>query len=91
MEAVSATTRIGKLDEHRRVAGLDYILFVEPNEPLALVWSRGEDGQWREVRIESLDAMVDLPKLGAAPDMRAIYDGVAFPGNPRLVSVGASR
>jgi Uma2 family endonuclease len=95
MEVLSPTTRdfdsIGKLDEYKRVAGLDYILFVEPNEPLVSVWSRSEEGHWREAGIGSLDAAVELHKLGVSLDMRAIYDGVAFPDNPRLVSFETPR
>jgi Uma2 family endonuclease len=95
MEVLSPSTRdfdsIGKLDEYKRIDGLDYILFVEPNAPLVSVWSRGEDSQWRDSRIEGLDATVDLPKLGASLDMRALYDGVAFPDNPRLVAFEAPR
>jgi Uma2 family endonuclease len=89
-EVLSPSTRdfdsIRKLDEYKTVAGLDYILIVEPNEPLVSLWSRGEEG-WREARVEGLDAMVDLPALGASLDMRAIYDDVEFPINPRLVSI----
>lgn len=95
MEVLSPTTRdfdsIGKLEEYKRVVGLDYILFVEPNEPLVSLWSRGEEGWWLETRIESLEATVDLAKLGASLDMRAVYDGVAFQDNPRLVTFEAPR
>ena len=95
MEVLSPTTRdfdsIGKLEEYKRVVGLDYILFVEPNEPLVSLWSRGEEGWWLETRIESLEATVDLAKLGASLDMRAVYDDVAFPDNPRLVTFEAPR
>ena len=86
-EVLSPSTRdfdsIRKLDEYRSIADLDYILFVEPNEPLVRMWTR-DGAQWRESRQTDLDARVELPKLGAALDMRAVYDGVEFPASPRL-------
>ena len=89
-EVLSPSTRdfdsIGKLAEYRNVAGLDYILFVEPNEPLVRTWTR--DGlEWRESRLTDLDATLDLPTLAASLPLRTIYEGVEFPVNPRLVAL----
>ena len=87
MEVLSPSTRdfdsIGKLAEYKTVAGLDYIVFVEPNEPFVSLWSRIE-GEWRETRVTNLDARLELPALAAALEMRAIYEGVEFPAYPRL-------
>jgi len=86
-EVLSPSTRdfdsIRKLEEYRSVANLDYILFVEPNEPLVRLWAR-DGADWRESRVTELDARLEFPKLGAALDMRAIYDGVEFAAPPRL-------
>ena len=86
-EVLSPSTRdfdsIRKLEEYRSVANLDYILFVEPNEPLVRLWAR-DGADWRESRVTELDARLEFPKLGAALDMRAIYDGVEFSAPPRL-------
>jgi Uma2 family endonuclease len=89
-EVLSPSTRdfdsIGKLAEYRSVAGLDYILFVEPNEPLVRTWTR--DGvEWRESRLTDLDATLNLPALAASLPLRTIYEGVEFPVNPRLVAL----
>ena len=89
-EVLSPSTRdfdsIGKLAEYRSVAGLDYILFVEPNEPLVRTWTR--DGlEWRESRLTDLDSTLDLPALAASLPLRTIYEGVEFPVNPRLVAL----
>jgi Uma2 family endonuclease len=88
-EVLSPTTRdfntIGKLAEYKTLAGLQHIVFVEPNEPLARHWSRDETGAWREEHVSGLDAKIELPDLHASIDMRAIYDGVEFPG-PRLAA-----
>jgi Uma2 family endonuclease len=87
LEVLSPTTRdfdtIGKLAEYKTVGGLDYILFVEPNEPFVSFWSRA-DGAWREERVTALDARIDLPTLGASLAMGSIYEGVAFPERPAI-------
>jgi len=94
VEVLSPTTRdlnsTRKLEEYKSVASLDYILFVEPNEPSVSLWSRSE-GDWAETPISELTGRVDLPKLGASLDMAAIYDGVEFPPAPRLVGDEAPR
>ena len=89
-EVLSPSTRdfdsIGKLAEYRSVAGLDYILFVEPNEPLVRAWTR-DGAEWRESRMTDLDSTLDLPALAASLPLRTIYEGVEFPVNPRLVAL----
>jgi Uma2 family endonuclease len=89
-EVLSPSTRdfdsIRKLEEYKSVAGLAYILFVEPNEPSVSQWSRVEAGEWRETRVTGLDVKVEMPAIAASLDMREIYDGVEFPANPRLVA-----
>jgi Uma2 family endonuclease len=90
MEVLSPSTRdfdsIRKLEEYKSVGSLDYVLFVEPNEPFVSFWSRDEAAEWREARVTSLEETVDLPAIGASLAMSAIYDGVAFPADPRLVA-----
>jgi Uma2 family endonuclease len=87
-EVLSPSTRdfnsFGKLEEYKSVAGLDYILFVEPNAPEVVVWSR-EDGEWRESRVTGLDGRIETPSLGLSLDMGAIYEGVEFPAAPAFV------
>src|SRR5271170_7310313 len=94
LEVLSPTTRdfdsIRKLEEYKTVAGLEYILIVEPNEPSIAIWSRA-DGVWSEGRINGLEAKVDLPKLGAALEMSAIYKGVEFLPAPCLFAVDEPR
>jgi Uma2 family endonuclease len=94
VEVLSPTTRdfdsIRKLEEYKSVAGLEYILFVEPNEPSVTIWSRGDDA-WSEASVTGLDAKVELPKLGIDLAMRAIYEDVEFPLAPRLFAVDEPR
>ena len=44
MEVLSPSTRdfdtFKKLDEYRETGSLEYIVLVEPNEPVAFVWRR---------------------------------------------------
>ena len=94
LEVLSPTTRdfdsIRKLEEYKSVAGLEYILFVEPNEPSVAIWSRSDDA-WTEARVTGLEAKVELPKLGIDLAMRAIYEDVEFPPAPRLFAVDEPR
>ena len=74
-----------KLEEYKAVASLAHILFVKPSAPLVALWARGDDGAWRETRIEDIAAHVALPAVEASLAMREIYDGVEFPPEMRLV------
>ncbi len=87
-EVLSPSTRdfdsISKLAEYKSVDGLDYILFIEPNEPLVVIWSRDPQSVWGEARLEGLEAVVDLPALGASLALSAGYEGVEFPARSRF-------
>jgi hypothetical protein len=95
MEVLSPSIRdfdsIGTLAEYKSVADLEYILFVEPNEPFVSVWSRDEGRLWRETRVTSIDEKVELPALGAALEMRALHGGMSFPAAPRLATTEPPR
>jgi len=89
VEVLSPSTRdidsLQKLEEYKSVATLAHILFVEPNSPFVSLWSRGADGVGSETRINDLEAGVSLPGVGAELAMRAIYAGVEFSPEMRLV------
>jgi len=95
LEVLSPTTRdfdsIRKLEEYKTIASLEYILFVEPNEPSIAIWSRADAGAWSEARVFGVETKVDLAKLGIALEMSAIYQGVEFPPAPRLFAVDEPR
>ncbi len=61
------------------------ILLVEPNAPEIALWRRDADG-WQRRLVAGLDQAIDLPDLGMSLALADIYDGVAFPPRPRLVS-----
>jgi Uma2 family endonuclease len=74
-----------KLEEYKGVASVDYILLVEPNEPIVAFWSRDPTRQWTERRVRGLEETIELPDLAIALNLGAIYEGVEFPVVPRLV------
>lgn len=90
VEVLSPGTRdfdtFEKLGEYKTVDSLDHILFVDPDAPQLVHWSRGSDRNWDRTLLEGLDATVDLPDLGVALALREVYEGVAFPARPRLVA-----
>ncbi|WP_375459117.1 Uma2 family endonuclease [uncultured Enterovirga sp.] len=83
VEVMSPSTRdfdaIGKLTEYKAIEGLEHILYVEPNHPEVLAYSRGAERNWTRARIEVLDGSVPLPALGIELPLAEIYDGVVFP------------
>jgi Uma2 family endonuclease len=90
IEVLSPSTRdfdtFGKLEEYKQTQAVEHIVLVEPNEPVASVWSREAEGGWVESRPRGLDAKIELPAIGVTLEMAAIYEGVEFPVRPRLVS-----
>jgi Uma2 family endonuclease len=89
VEVLSPSTRdidsLQKLEEYKSVATLRHILFVEPNSPFVSSWSREPGGAWTEQRIKDLADSLELPGIGVSLAMSAIYDGVEFPPEMRLV------
>ncbi|WP_245517684.1 Uma2 family endonuclease [Methylorubrum sp. Q1] len=86
VEVLSPSTtnidRFRKLDEYRRHPSLAYILLVETRFPSAVLYRREEEG-WTEESFETLDAVIDLPALGARLALTDIYEDVSFePGRP---------
>jgi Uma2 family endonuclease len=89
VEVLSPSTRdfdtFDKLQEYKAVAGLGYILLIEPNQPLVKVWERGSDEAWSHRTIAGLEATIDLPTVAIRLAMTEVYDGVTFPAAPTLV------
>ncbi|MGE7415164.1 Uma2 family endonuclease [Methylobacterium tarhaniae] len=91
-EVLSPSTRdfdaFDKLEEYKTVASLAVVLLVEPNAPEIALWRRDADGAWQRRLVAGLDQTIDLPELGMSLALTDIYDGIAFPARPRLVSGG---
>ncbi|MGX7706990.1 Uma2 family endonuclease [Methylobacterium sp. Gmos1] len=76
----STTTidRTVKLEEYKRHPTLRYILLLETVAPVALLYRRAADG-WHPELFEGLDAVIDLPEIGASLALAEVYGGLAFP------------
>ncbi|QRE76413.1 Uma2 family endonuclease [Methylobacterium aquaticum] len=70
-----------KLEEYKRHPTLRCILLIETVAPVALLYRR-EGDEWRPERIEGLEAVIDLPEIGARLALADIYYDLTFP--PRI-------
>ena len=76
--STTAVDRNRKLEEYKRHPTLAYILLVETLRPQALLYRRvGET--WETEAFEGLDAMVDLPAIGARLALADTYAELSFP------------
>ncbi|MDB5645973.1 Uma2 family endonuclease [Methylobacterium sp.] len=76
-----------KVEEYKRHPTLAYILLVETLKPQALLYRRSGEG-WDIETFEGLQAVVDLPDVGATLPLADIYDGLTFPARRDLASEG---
>lgn len=86
-EVLSPSTRdfdtFDKVREYQSIAGLDYVVLIEPNAPEAVMWVRSGEG-WTTERAAGLDADLAMPAIGVTLRLAELYDGVVFPTGPRL-------
>ena len=89
VEVLSPGTRdfdtFEKLGEYKVVEILDHIVFVDPDAPRVVHWTRDAERAWVRRMIEDVAETLDLPDLGVSLALREIYDGITFPARPRLV------
>jgi Uma2 family endonuclease len=89
VEVLSPSTReydlYNKIEEYRSLESLDYILFIEPNQPQIVLWSRAEDRSWSDKIVEGLDGVVEIPRLGLTLKLIDVYDDISFRSAPKLV------
>ena len=74
-----------KLAEYQGVPSLDYILFVDTENPTIYLYRRGNGGLWQDEVLKGLDAVVELKKLKVFVPLRDIYEGLEFRPKPKLV------
>ena len=74
-----------KLAEYQSVPSVDYILLVDTESPNVHLYSRDDDGLWKNVVLKGLQAVVELNKLNVRLDLREIYSRLEFRPRPRLV------
>lgn len=86
-EVLSPSTRdfdtFDKVREYQSVAGLDYIVLIEPNAPEAVMWVREGEG-WEIERAAGLEAELAMPGIGVTLRLAELYDRVVFSTGPRL-------
>ncbi|HZV05556.1 MAG TPA: Uma2 family endonuclease [Gemmataceae bacterium] len=74
-----------KLTEYQAVPSLDYILFVDTENPTVHIYRRDSKGLWQDEVIKGLDEVVELTKLKVSLSLRDIYEGLEFRPKPKLV------
>ena len=83
VEVLSPSTRqtdlIRKLEEYKALPSLEYILFIEPDLPSALLWWRAPGAPWELVQFDGLEGVIDLANIGTELTMAEIYEDVTFP------------
>lgn len=89
IEVLSQSTRAfdlaRKLEEYKSLESLDYIVLADPDAPDVILWARDADRVWRHSNLNGLEAVIDLPALGATLPLAALYEGLTFRAPPRLV------
>lgn len=73
-----------KLEEYKRIASLLHILYVDPNEPDAVLWSREDGADWSQQRFSQLEDAIAMPSVAVSLPMADLYERVVFPPRPVL-------
>lgn len=73
--------RTVKLEEYKRHPSLRYILLLETVAPVALLYRREVEG-WQAELFEGLEAVIELPDIGARLMLADVYHDLTFP--PRI-------
>jgi Uma2 family endonuclease len=76
-----------KLAEYLSLPSVDYILFVDTESPNVHLYSRDDDGIWKDVVLKGLETLVELKRLNVSLELREIYSGLEFRSKPRLVDL----
>jgi Uma2 family endonuclease len=80
VEVLSPSTinydRIKKLAEYKRVASIRVVLLVDTEKPRVTVHRRTGAEAWDEQELSGLDAVLDLPEIGASLALADIFEGV---------------
>jgi Uma2 family endonuclease len=81
LEVLSPSTlrydRFQKLEEYKTHPAIRVILLIDTEAPQLTVWRRTVDA-WERTEQEGVEAIVDLPEIGAKLPLAELYDGVTF-------------
>ncbi|MBT9293025.1 Uma2 family endonuclease [Prosthecodimorpha staleyi] len=79
VEVLSPSTKhydlLVKIIDYKAIPSLRHILFVEPDDLRAILYSRSPDGSWTELSLIGADTEVDLAAIGARVRLGALYGG----------------
>lgn len=81
-EVLSESTRRTDLAEKKEayltIPSLKVLMFVEPDEPFAVIYRRGSNGGFGREEYSGLDSVVPLPEIGAELALQEIYERLEF-------------
>ncbi len=82
VEVLSESTRRADLTEKREayqaIPSLKVLLFMESDEPAAVVYRRGPSGGFGREDYAGLDAVIALPEVGAELKLAEVYERALF-------------
>jgi Uma2 family endonuclease len=81
-ESTADIDRFIKLDEYKAIRSIDYIIIVDPTRFAVGFWHRGDGGEWFGEMLTDADAVIEMPLLGLAVSLSALYQRVSV--EPRL-------
>jgi Uma2 family endonuclease len=76
-----------KLAEYQSLPSVDYVLLVDTESPNVHLYSRDDNGLWKDVVLKGLEALVAFEKLNVSLELREIYSGLEFRPKPRFVDL----
>jgi Uma2 family endonuclease len=83
VEVLSPSTRkldrFTKLEEYRRHPSLRHILLVDPDSVAAKLYSRADEGAWRDEDLVGKDAVIALPAIDVTLPLGALYERLDMP------------
>lgn len=68
--------RIRKLEEYKLLRSLRYVLALEPGIIDGILFVRDDHGVWRRRDLTNPDALIEVPEVGIALPLGALYEGV---------------
>lgn len=86
-ESTERVDRLIKLDEYKAIDALDYIVIADPTRIEVGFWYRDAVRFWRSVTLQQTEAVIDMPALGIAISLAALYERVQVTSQPRLLLV----
>jgi Uma2 family endonuclease len=79
VEVLSPSTlrydRFQKLAEYQQHPAIKLILLVDTEAPQTILWRMDA---WKVQELSGMEAVIDLPEIGAALPLADLYEGVTF-------------